>query len=152
MNLPIQIVKVRSRSTRKEYHTAFPQADTDMATDGLFILTSKEREEIQLHMASGKEYSLGPYQGAQVRAKLENEKQHRNDLAATSLDLSEPAENRSCCLFAFYDVFDQSGHADASEKITTVEFLARGGLLKDLRCTKPKTEPKAGENASRPTA
>ena len=133
MNFPIQIIKVKSRSTGKEYHIAFPQADTDMATDGLFILVSKEKEEIQLHMASGDEYPLGPHQGAQLRAKRENEKNQRNDLVAASVDLSTPADSRSCCRFAYHDAMDESEHADAIERISVEEFRAQGGRLEDLR-------------------
>ena len=133
MNLPIQIIKVRSRSTGKEYHTAFPQADTDMATDGLFILVSKDKEEIQLHMASSDEYPLGPYEGAKIRAARENKNNNRSDLVAASVDLNTMATYRSCSRYAYHDKHDEDGHADALERVSVEDFMAGGGEINDLR-------------------
>jgi hypothetical protein len=134
MNLPIQIIRVKSRGTGKEYHIAYPSADTDMATDGLFILVSKEKEEVQLHMAASDEYPLGPLDGAVLRAEKENQKNDRSDLVAVSVDLSTPSKTFGLGRFAYHDIFDENEHSDAIERVSVSEFTINGGVIEDRGC------------------
>ncbi|MGJ8674236.1 hypothetical protein [Rubritalea sp.] len=133
MELPIQIVKVKSRSTGTEYYSAFPQADTDMATDGLLIVISRETNEIQLHLASAEQYPLGPYDGAKSCAMIQNNKHARSDLRASSIDIEAPSYSSSNCNFAFHDILELAGHADVIESLTVDEFIRIGGTLHDYR-------------------
>ena len=129
MNYPIQVIRVKSRNTGKEYFSAYPSADVDYVTDGLLILVSNEKKEIQLHNAAGDEYAEGPYEGGMIRAERENKKQNRLDLRAVSIDLDTQSQPFSIERFAYHDIYDVDGHADATERITTKAFLASGGTI-----------------------
>ncbi len=129
---PVQIYRVRSRSTAEVYFLGNPSADTDMVTDGLLLLASPQRKEIHLIYADTDEYSLGPFDGAVQRANRENEVQKRNDLVAVGIDPAMPSANAEVCKYAFHDVVND-GYADAIETLELDEFLSEGGTIVDRR-------------------
>lgn len=155
MNLPLAIVSVKSRRTGREYYVGVPSADTDMATDGLLVLTSKEKKEIFLCMALAEEYPLGPDEASRRCAIRLQEKLRRSDLAPVLLNLEEPAikatwqDGRSFKVpaaqahwrdsefsswrFAFTDIYDEDDFADPVSELSCEEFIATGGVIIDSR-------------------
>lgn len=134
MKYPIEIVRVKSRNTGKIYCIAYPSADVDYVTEGLIILVSTERDEIQLHDADKDEYNMGPHEAGVIRAKKENEKQNRIDLRAVGIDLNTPSKIwRAVGSYAYHDIHDESGHADAIKLIGVENFLKSGGIILDKR-------------------
>lgn len=104
-----------------------------MATDGLLILVSKDREEIQLHLASSEEYRLGPFLAAVRRARAENEKNGRNDLVAAEVNLDMPSLPGSVTRFAFHDIMCAGGYSDPIAEMSIEDFKLRGGIIEDRR-------------------
>jgi hypothetical protein len=144
MNLPLAIIRVKSRTTGREYHVGVPSADCDYITDGLLVLTSKEKNEIVLCMSTGEEYPLGPNEGCQRCAIRIQDKLQRSDLAPVLSGLKEQARKgvwrggkHMSWGFAFTDIFDPDDFSDPVSDVTCEAFLSSGGVITDLRHENP---------------
>ena len=133
MNVPIEIQKVRSRESNREYYLATPSADTDMATDGVILLASKIKKEIQILYVSAEDYPLGPYKGAEHRAEEENAIENRDDLAPVGIDLKSKSLFEHIGRFAYFDIHDTQDRADPIEHISIDDYLKIGGVVIDKR-------------------
>ena len=108
-----------------------PSADTDMATDGVLLLASNHTSEIHIHFAAPDEYTLGPFEGAALRAERENERQERSDLVAIAS--CGPAHAQSAKFkFSFIDIYSGS-YADPIETLKVDDYLKDGGNIIDHR-------------------
>jgi hypothetical protein len=140
MTLPLSILLVRSRRTGRQYYVGIPSADVDYVTDGLLVLTSKEKNEIVLTMATSEEYSLGLEEAGRRCATRLQEKLRREDLAAVVLNLDIPAlkavwrgRGGSAWRFAFTDIYDPGDFADPVSALSHKEYVSSGGVVTDLR-------------------
>jgi hypothetical protein len=140
MTLPLSILRVRSRRNGVEFVVGIPSADVDYATDGLLVLTSTEKDELILCMATSEEYALGPDVGARRRAARLREQSGRTDLVPATASFDTPANpavwsggTHPPCRFAFIDIFDPSGLADPVAPLSCKEFVDAGGQITDLR-------------------
>src|ERR1044071_7200278 len=139
MDFPLAIVLVKSRTSGREYCVGIPSADVDYVTDGLFVLTSREKNEIVLCMATAEEYPLGPDEGCRRCAIRLRNRLRRDDLAPVLSGFDEPARKSvwragqsSPWGFAFSDIYNQDDYADPVSALTCERFLSSGGVITDL--------------------
>jgi len=140
MNYPLAIIQVKSRKSGRKYFVGIPSADVDSATDGLLVLSSKEKNELVLCMATAEEYLLGPDEACRRCAIRIQAKLGRDDLAPVLSDLDEPARKlawrgglSSSWKFAFIDIYDHDDFADPVSELTCQDYLSSGGVITDLR-------------------
>ncbi|MCD6051624.1 MAG: hypothetical protein K0Q55_3033 [Verrucomicrobia bacterium] len=140
MNYPLAIVQVKSRKSGRKYFVGIPSADVDYVTDGLLVLTSKEKIELVLCMATKEEYPLGPVEACRRCAIRSQAKLGRDDLAPVLSNFDEPARKLASLgslflswNYAFVDIYYQDDFADPVSELTCEGFLSSGGLITDLR-------------------